>query len=289
MSTFAQVKINYVIRRDSWHPLDLVLKNPYTGTMSTDRQSKINQFLDEHKPGTVCLASWLEAQGISYELQKRYRQSGWLESVGKGAFKRPKEEIQWQGGLYALQKQVDLPIHAGALTALAMQGLAHYFRVARERVFLFSPYKTHLPVWYKNYTWGNPIKHVQTSFLPRKLGLTEGELKTFSITISTPERAILECLYLAPSQVDLVECYQVMEGLVNLRPKLLQELLEQCASVKVKRVFLYMAQKVGHQWLSRLDRDKIDLGKGKRSLVKGGVLDAEFQITLPRELVNYDF
>jgi hypothetical protein len=58
--------------------------------MSTNRQTRINQFLDEHKPGTVCLASWLEEQGISYDLQKRYRGSGWLESIGKGAFKRPK-------------------------------------------------------------------------------------------------------------------------------------------------------------------------------------------------------
>jgi hypothetical protein len=257
--------------------------------MSTNKRTKINQFLDDHKPGTVCLASWLEDQGISYELQKRYRKSGWLESVGKGAFKRPKEEVRWQGGLYALQTQANSPIHAGAITALAMHGLAHYLRVAGEKVFLFSPYKTNLPTWYKNYPWGNPIKHVQTSFLPAELGLQEQELKTFSITVSMPERAILECLFLAPTHFDLVECYQVMEGLVNLRPRLVQELLEQCTSVKVKRTFLYMAQKAGHQWLSRLERDKIDLGKGKRSLVKGGILDAEFQITLPKELVNYDF
>ena len=257
--------------------------------MSTNRQTRINQFLGEHKLGTVCLASWLEEQGISYGLQKRYRSSGWLESVGKGAFKRPKEEIQWQGGLYALQTQARLPLHAGAITALAMQGLAHYFRVADEKVFLFSPYKTILPIWYKNYPWGNPIKHIQTSFLPVELGLQSQELKTFSITVSTPERAILECLFLAPTHFDLVECYQVMEGLVNLRPRLLQELLEQCTSVKVKRVFLYMAKKARHQWLSRLELGKIDLGIGKRSLVKGGSLDTEFQITLPKELVNNGF
>ena len=125
--------------------------------------------------------------------------------------------------------------------------------------------------------------------LPKELGIKSQELKTFSINISEPERAILECLYLAPNHIDLVECYQIMEGLVNLRPKTLQELLEQCSSVKVKRTFFYMAKRAGHQWLQLLDREKIDLGKGKRSLVKGGVLDPEFQITLPKELVNYEF
>jgi len=212
-----------------------------------------------------------------------------LESIGRGALKRPNEKISWQGGLYALQIQAGLPIHAGATTALSLQGLAHYTRLSNEKVFLFSPYKTGLPVWYKNHLWESYVQHIQTSFLPPALGLSSKELKTFSINISSPERAILECLYLAPNQVDLMECFQLMEGLANLRPDLVQTLLEQCTSIKVKRTFLYMAQKIGHQWVKFLNRDKINLGKGKRSLVKGGVLNTEFQITLPKELIHGDF
>jgi len=67
------------------------------------------------------------------------------------------------------------------------------------------------------------------------------------IEVSSPERSIMECLYLAPERMDLVECYQIMKGLVNLRPGLAQELLERCRSVKVKRLFLFMAEKTGHQ------------------------------------------
>ena len=83
-----------------------------------------------------------------------------------------------------------------------------------------------------------------------------------------------------------MECYQVMEGLTTLRPKLLQQLLEQCGSIKVKRLFLYMAHKAGHAWAQRLDREKIDIGSGARAITKGGVYVASFGLTLPEELAR---
>lgn len=252
--------------------------------MATRNETKIRRLLDNHKPETVCLASWLESLSISRDLQKHYRRSGWLESIGKGAFKRPGEKVRWQGGLYALQAQAELPVHAGALTALSLLGLTHYARFGKESLFLFSPTKTTLPKWFKDYDWGVPVKHVRTFMLPKTLGLADHEEKTFSIQIAGPERAILECLYLAPEHLDLVECYELMEGLTTLRPKMVQELLETCSSVKVKRVFLYMADKAKHQWLSFVDQSKITLGNGNRNLTRGGVYVSKYQISIPKEL-----
>lgn len=254
--------------------------------MSTNNETKLKKLLDFHKPGTVSLAKWLEGLGISRDLQRRYRESGWLESIGAGAFKRSAHEVGWQGGLYALQSQAKLSVHAGAVTALSMQGLAHYFRLKEETIFLFSPPRTELPRWFKNHKWGYPLHHVMSSFLPAGVGLTDHEEKTFSITIATPERAALECLYLAPDKLDLMECYQLMSGLSNLRPNLVKGLLERCASVKVKRLFLYMAEKAGHQWLQYVDRSGIDMGKGDRSIAKGGTYVSKFRINVPKELIN---
>ena len=39
-----------------------------------------------------------------------------------------------------------------------------------------------------------------------------------------------------------------------------------------------------HAWLKRLEKSAIDLGKGKRMLVKGGRLDRAYQITVPEDL-----
>jgi hypothetical protein len=64
----------------------------------------------------------------------------------------------------------------------------------------------------------------------------------------------------------------------------MQELLEQCTSVKVKRLFLYMANKAQHQWLTFVDQKKIDVGKGDRTIVKRGIYNSDFQISIPKEL-----
>ena len=58
-----------------------------------------------------------------------------------------------------------------------------------------------------------------------------------------------------------MECFELMEGLNNLPPKQVQTLLENCQSVKVKRLFLYMAEKADHRWFKQLDHYKSGFGK----------------------------
>ena len=82
----------------------------------------------------------------------------------------------------------------------------------------------------------------------------------------------------------MVECYQILEGLSNLRPKVLQELLEKCKSIKAKRLFLFMAYKANHQWLDYVDQTRIELGTGDRILVKSGVYNSKFKISIPKEM-----
>jgi hypothetical protein len=254
--------------------------------MATHNEAKLKNLLAAHLPGTILVASWLEQRGVSRDLQKYYRRSGWLETAGTGAFKRPGEHITWQGGLYALQSENHLRIHAGALTALRLQGYSHYVRLGAETIFLFSKPRVGLPAWFRHHDWQQPVRHCKTSILPENLGLADFQNPTFSISISSPERAILECLHLSPEVIDLMECYQMMAGMTTLRPKLLQSLLEQCRSIKVKRLFLYMASKAGHDWQKRLNVTALDLGKGDRSITKGGVYIAQFSITVPEELAK---
>jgi hypothetical protein len=251
--------------------------------MATQNDTKLKKMLDLHRPGTVLLASWLERQGISRDLQKHYRRSNWLESVGTGAFKKEGETVTWQGGLYALQSQAGTPIHAGAMTAIALQGFAHYARFA-EDVYLFSPRGTRLASWFKHHDWGVTIRHFSTSVLPDGVGLVDRDEKNFVIRIAGLERAMLECLHLAPQEFDLVECFQVMEGLSGLRPAVVQELLLACTSVKAKRLFLYMAERANHPWLSFVDISKLDLGSGERSFAKGGAYVPKYNLVVPQEL-----
>lgn len=130
------------------------------------------------------------------------------------------------------------------------------------------------------------IKYKATSFLPQEKGLIDLSLSSFSIKVSGAARALMECLYLAPEKFDLMECLELMENLNDLRPKQVQALLEACTSVKVKRLFLFMAEKLNHNWFRYISLTNIDLGKGKRSLVKGGTYVTKYQITVPPTLAN---
>ena len=256
--------------------------------MSAEIRTKINQLINSQPSGVVLQSSWLKEQGYSYSLQKRYRKSRWLESIGTGAMIRGGDDVELEGGIYSLKKQSGLSVHPGGKTALAYLGKTHYLEMETKRVIIFGGRGEKLPVWFKKYDWNVRLDYHQTSFLPKDLGMTEVNIKNFSIKVSEAVRAVLECLYLAGEKQDFIECYQLMEGLNNPRPAQVQTLLEKCDSVKVKRLFLYLAEKAGHKWFQYLKLDRIDIGSGKRSIVKGGVYIDRYQITVPQELENND-
>ena len=125
---------------------------------------------------------------------------------------------------------------------------------------------------------------MRTALLPDDVGLTKIERANFSLSVSSVERAALECLYHVPKDMDFMEAFQIISGLMNLRPRLVQKLLEQCNSVKVKRLFLYMTDKSNHSWFKYLDKSLIDCGSGTRTVIKNGVYDSTYQITVPKEI-----
>lgn len=254
--------------------------------MASQNESKLKKLFSLLKPGKVVTASWLEGFGISRGLQKYYLESGWLEALGRGAYIKPGDNIAWHGALNAIQEQTNTRIHVGGLTALALQGFGHYFRIGKETIYLFSSRKEKLPKWFTDYNWNAEIVHKRTTFLPGELGLKGIEITQNTVLTSLPERAIMECLFVAPQIMDLTECYHLFEGLVNLKPKLVTELLINCNSVKVKRLFLYMADKANHQWFQFLDLKKVDLGTGNRMLVEKGVYQAKYLISVPKELAE---
>ena len=52
--------------------------------------------------------------------------------------------------------------------------------------------------------------------------------------------------------------------------------------VKVKRLFMHMAERQGHAWLEKVDLGRVNLGKGKRMIIPHGAFDPKYQITVPK-------
>ena len=45
---------------------------------------------------------------------------------------------------------------------------------------------------------------------------------------------------------------------------------------------MYLADKHDHAWVKKIDIEKIDFGKGKRSLCSNGIYDSKYKIVIPK-------
>lgn len=141
----------------------------------------------------------------------------------------------------------------------------------------------HVPNWFKKHFTSNYSTKIKSNNLFTErwdLGLRQESIRDYSITISSKERAIMECLYLVPNEVSLEQASILMEGLRTLRSELCQQLLMHCSSIKVKRLFLYLAELHNHNWTKLIDQTKIDLGKGTRQITLHGNYVAKYKLVI---------
>lgn len=259
--------------------------------MGLQNDSKINHLMTGWPDGSVRTVNWFEKHGFSRQLLHKYRKSEWLESLGSGAFKKKGDTVRWIGGIVAIQTQMDLRIHVGGYSALDLLGKAHYLRMAESRLTLFGAPGLKLPKWFKTHKWEQKPLYVTSKlfredpndFGKKAAGYIQHTQGSASIVMSAAERAILEFLDGAPKSTGYDEALKVIEGLTSLRSNILQTLLERCESIKVKRLFLHLADKAQHQWFQKLDKSRIDLGSGKRLIYKNGYYDPTYKITVPEE------
>lgn len=272
--------------------------------------SKLNRLYDMLPEGLVVDAAWLERRGYYDSLRRKYLSSGWLTQPARGSYQRPRGPLTWQQVVISLQALLDTGLVVGGQTALEAQGYAHYLPHEQREVHLFGHAPP--PNWVRKLQLGTTfVFHRSGQLFPYKpvtLGLTslswdlengvgrsndplQTGLQTipyghwnWPLTVSTPEKALLELLDQLPARESFHEVDMLMEGLANLSPRRLQKLLGDCRSVKVKRLFFYFADRHPHAWLKHIDRKAIDLDSGKRALVPGGKLDPAYHITVPRDL-----
>ncbi len=251
--------------------------------MDSQNGSKINHLLKCWPKGTVATQEWLDGFEVYRQLAQRYCQYGWLERIARAVYIRKGDSVEWPGMVYALQEGLHLKLHIAASTALDMLGKGQYISLREGApiwLFVDSQQSRKIPTWPKQLFSFNTVKANLLSSC-EDIGLQEKDLGNFSVVIASPERAIIECLYLAPDRVALEHVATLMDKLRTLRPHLLQQLLECCSSIKVKRLFLYLAEEQNHPWFKQLDLKKIDIGKGKRQISHGGRYIAKYQISIP--------
>ena len=250
--------------------------------------TKIKEILDLVPQDSVLFSSWLSSNGMDRKEQTLYVRSGWLERISQGVYKIAGSSPSLYGAVASYDSQLHRHCYAGASSALETRGYSHFVPIGKPQAFLFTSNEQRLPGWMLDADWDMNVKYFTTSLFKDDIGLEDYDYRGHRLLISGPECAFMECLNLAPTNYALMDVYYIMEMLTTLRPKLVQLLLEECASVKVKRLFLYMAEKSGHQWFNALDLSKVDLGRGDRMIAEGGKYISKYGITIPKELAEYE-
>lgn len=272
--------------------------------MSVQKTSKLNQLERALPEGLLVDASWLEQRGYYRSQRSQYVSSGWLEQPARGVFCRTRGVVSWEQVVISLQTLLEFPVSVGGRSALELQGYAHYLSQSQKSIHLYCDKK--LPAWMikldieQTFISHNRLRYLPEVKIPSKAlsldnhlsesGVLDGALRInrwgqwkWPLVMSMPERAYLELLDELPQKETFHMADVIMEGLVNLSPRRMQLLLESCNSIKVKRLFFFFAERHQHKWLAHIKRKNIDLGKGKRMLVKGGKFDSKYQITVPEE------
>ena len=284
----------------NWPSLAKVYKSVILRTMDAQNSGKLNRLLAELGDTRLVSSRWLRAHGYSNSLVARYVGSGWLVSPARGVYMRRGGRLQWDGVVRSLQVGEGIPLHVGGRFALGLQGHEHYLRLGDAgTITLYGPQQ--LPGWVGKLSLEQRFEYqgkgpldlpaVPVTAEVSEKALSEAGLAwhsaapgTDALVCSTPERAMLELCDSVSDAAGVYEADALMQAMTTLRPQRVGLLLRHCRSIKAKRLFLALAERHRHAWLSHVPLEGVDLGRGKRALVPGGRLHPTYQITLPGDL-----
>lgn len=243
--------------------------------------TKINNLLKALPPGGVATQTWLKTQSVDARLADKYVRSGWLTRVGRGAYARADQTVDWPAGLHALQQDGRL-VYPGGATVLELRGYTHYVPAGSPRpLILFGPPQSKLPSWFQQGDWSRDV-HYMTPRLFRMDDQPKDVVTIEGMPLELPplERAALEVMWQVPKRLAFEEARQLVESLTVLRPDVVQYYLEVCRSVKSKRLLLYCAKQLELPWYRKISVNAVDLGSGPRTIHAGGQLDKTYNLVV---------
>ena len=245
--------------------------------------SKLNKVLLDWKQGDIHGSDWLRTREVDQRLAYSYFENGYLEKIGPGVFARKGDELNPYGIVRFIQQELKLKLHIAGRSALELQGHSHYITLGPQKKIYLTSYENKVfPSWIKKLPKNFEFVFNKSSMLSQEKFLTLQKEDGFEVQIATRELAILELLERLDLSSSLETAENYTQSLITLIPEVLQQVLEECNSIKAKRVFLYLAEKLSLPWVKLLNKKMISLGAGKRVIVKEGEFNKKYQITVDR-------
>jgi hypothetical protein len=253
--------------------------------LNSDRRKLLTWLVPEE---VIVNRNWLTKNRLDRHAIDNLVKAKQLNKISNGVYSRGDSAPSWQAIVYSLQHIFNYECVVGGLTALELHGLSQYMTLGKQKYIQMYVQKP-LPSWVQHLSKDYFFRSHNSKTVVGQNNLaftTKIDWKSGmpGLVVSTPERAILEVILELPEHISFEHADELVQGLTSLSPQVLQQVLEKCTNVKVKRVFLWLAERYNYPWLSKLNLEKIDLGSGNRMLVKGGKLNMKYKISVPETL-----
>jgi hypothetical protein len=252
-----------------------------------DKLSPLQSLLYHVPEGLVVTRKRLYEWGFTKPSIDSFLRSKRLEAVSHGVYRRPGPQLKWEHVVFSLN-ELGYDVHVGGISALIFRRYAQKPPDGEKEIFIYSDQP--LPKWVGQICASKKLV-VKKNRLFKEL--PEGSLfeRPFGhwdwvIPYTKPRLALFEALDQVKTEADFFVLDKCFRGFVTLWPDTLNSLLRECKKIVTVRLFLWFADRHNHRWRQSLDTSGVNLGSGKRMIIKGGSLDPTYHITVPKEMAH---
>ncbi len=237
--------------------------------MATSDANKLKVLTEHLTPGAPLTSNDLGKLGISADLATHYVKAGWLTRLTRGVYAKPGDELSVRPSLFALQR-THADLYVGGKTALDWYGYRQY--IAHRPILHLYSWSTipRLPSWFtKRFTVAYHRKRLFHETPKHLLFVGPFENRIHEPNVAEPERAALEVLSEVGVRQLLQEARELLESTYTFRANVLQELLQNCTSVKTVRLCLQLGKELSLPWAEKLDESILPKGSSKAWVSNG--------------------
>ncbi|MGF6818925.1 hypothetical protein OKW33_005819 [Paraburkholderia atlantica] len=226
-------------------------------------RTSVQRLLQETQRGHPLDSEMLRDMSVSAALAHDLVKAGWLQRLSRGAYLVTGDVPTRDGTIAFLSRRVP-GMHVAGKTALSWQGVRHNIAF-RERVVLWGQKPYAFPDWIGEHLL---YSYQTTTLFDEEFRYEEG-LKPLpagdpAVLVSIPERALLELASDVGKGQTMEEATNLMVGLRNIRPHVLDNFLNHCTRVKVAVLVRDFGADAGFSWARDLQRHIDRLSQGKR-------------------------
>jgi len=230
---------------------------------STSKTVSFKEVLRAHPRGEPLGTAALKRLGVTPFRASALARSGWLDHLARGVYMLPGDTLSRDGSLAFLAEQIP-GLHVGSKTALAWRGVRQNIAF-RETLSLWGERAKPLPSWFtQRFQARYQTTQLFDATMPSGTGLQPLPNGDARVLVSVPERALLELLSDLGKTQSLSEARDLVEGLPNLRPKVLDELLTHTTRVKVVWAAASLAAELKLPWVSVAKQHSLRFSGGVR-------------------------